>query len=467
MWVLTCYEVNPLKIEFVELNNFRKYESASFSFHPEFTVLIGNNASGKTTILDAIAMLLNTYFQGAGVTTGGGSIKKSDARYNAIEKEQQVFLEPQAPVWLKASALIESVSCEWIRELGDRGAKAKSFTAYGASERKKVSSGESPDLPMLLYYGAGRLWDLHRDVKLEKTGSQLEAYRYCLDPKSDQSSFQKWFIKLTLTEIQRRQPVPALRAVEKAVISCAPGAKAFFYDVGSESILVKLEKEGLVRFEDLSDGYRNMVAMIADIAHRCSKLNPHLKEDTTLLTTGIILIDELDLHLHPKWQRRVVPDLRKTFPKIQFIATSHSPFIIQSMNPGEIIDLDYKPHEKYNINNELVTEAGSISQDTARIASPAPEVSFSDKSIEDIVEDVMDIPLPQRSQRQQEMYDVAKKYYALLEQGKNADVTQTDKLKMELDALSAPFSDNVAYHAFLEMERIAAGLGKSKKDDVE
>ncbi len=60
-----------MKIEHIEVNNFRKYEAARFSFHPEFTVLIGNNASGKTTILDAIALLLNTYFQGSGLTTDG------------------------------------------------------------------------------------------------------------------------------------------------------------------------------------------------------------------------------------------------------------------------------------------------------------------------------------------------------------------------------------------------------------
>lgn len=115
---------------------------------------------------------------------------------------------------------------------------------------------------------------------------------------------------------------------------------AFFYDVGAEVILIELEKVGLARFNDLSDGYRNMVAMVADIAYRCAQLNPQMGEDVTVNTKGIILIDELDLHLHPKWQRRVVPDLRKTFPNIQFIITSHSPFIIQSMNPGEVIDLD-------------------------------------------------------------------------------------------------------------------------------
>ncbi|ELC3192383.1 AAA family ATPase [Escherichia coli] len=442
-----------MKINHIEVSNFRKYKAARFSFHPEFTVLIGNNASGKTTILDAIALLLNTYFQGSGLTTGGGTLKKDDARYIHTRKEEQDFLEPQSPVWLKGVAALAGETCEWVREMGDRGGKAKAFTAYGALEREGVVKGQSPSLPMLLYYGAGRLWDLHRDNKMDTTGSQLGAYRYCLDPKSDQYSFIKWFIKLTMTELQRKTPVPALRAVERAVLQCAPGAKSFYYDVGSETILIELKKEGLVRFSDLSDGYRNMVAMIADIAHRCARLNPQMGENVTFETKGIILIDELDLHLHPKWQRRVVPDLRKTFPNIQFITTSHSPFIIQSMNPGEIIDLD----------NILADEQPQSVPEG--IASPAPSMSFSAKSIEDIVENVMDVPLPQRSQRYQEMHDVAVKYYQLLEQGQNAEGAEVLRLKDELDALSAPFSDNVAYHAFLEMERAAAGLGRSRGED--
>lgn len=146
----------------------------------------------------------------------------------SLPRKSRRFLEPQSPVWLKGFATLPNGKCEWIRELGDRGGKAKAFTAHGALEREGVAKGESPSLPMLLYYGAGRLWDLHRDIKLDKPGSQFEAYRYCLDPKSDQYSFQKWFIKLTLTELQRGKPVPALRAVEKAVLQCAPGAQPSF-----------------------------------------------------------------------------------------------------------------------------------------------------------------------------------------------------------------------------------------------
>lgn len=444
-----------MKISQIELSNFRKYASAHFSFHPQFNVLIGNNASGKTTILDAIAMLLATYFQGSRITTGGGTLKKSDARYIVKQVEGQVFLQPQDNVWLRAVANLAESSepLEWIRELGDRGGKAKALIEYGNNSRRQVQDGNTYELPLLLYYGAGRLWELHRDMKTSSPGSQLDAYRYCLDPKTDQYVFLKWFKQLTLSQLQRGISIPALHAVSDAVIQCIPGAKSFFFDIGEDKILIELEKEGIVRFDDLSDGFRNMVAMVADISHRCSKLNPHLGSKAAKLTQGIILIDELDLHLHPKWQRRVIKDLRTAFPGIQFITTTHSPFIIQSANEGEVIDLDGK---------SILSGAHSIDEN---IAAPGPVDPWVGRSIEDIVETIMDVPVPQRSLRHEQMYDAAKKYYEILEESKVVSSEEKEALKQKLDELVAPFSDDVAYYAFLEMERMDAGLGKSKRKE--
>ena len=174
-----------------------------------------------------------------------------------------------------------------------------------------------------------------------------------------------------------------------------------------------------------------MFAMVADIAHRAAILNPQFGEKAPAETPGIVLIDEIDLHLHPSWQRRVVDDLRRTFPRIQFIATTHSPFIIQSLRPGELVDL------QKDVTGEYVN-----------------------RSIEDIVEGVMGIKVPQRSERYEKMYKAAKEYYQVLQEAKEASPEEKRELKQKLDELTAPFSDNVAYHAFLEMERIAAGLGK-------
>lgn len=90
-----------------------------------------------------------------------------------------------------------------------------------------------------------------------------------------------------------------------------------------------------------------MISLVADIFFRMAKLNPLLKQTLLLETPGVVLIDELDLHLHPKWQRQVVGDLKKIFPKVQFVATTHSPFIIQSLDEGELMTLDSTNLEDY------------------------------------------------------------------------------------------------------------------------
>ncbi|MFY7866930.1 AAA family ATPase [Roseateles sp.] len=436
-----------MKIHQIALQNFRRYEQARFQFHSQFTVLIGNNGAGKTTVLDALAMLLNTYFQGSKLPTGGGTIQPADARGVYSRKGEQVFREKMHEVALEATAKVSAELLTWRREIGDRGGKAKNFVQLGADGRAQINAGRSPDLPLLLYYGAGRLWTLHDNVETSRPSSQLDAYRYCLDPKSDQKAFEKWFKQLTYTALQKGTPSPAIEVVKSAVLACIPGAQDFFYNVEYDQLTIDLEKEGLTPFNSLSDGYRNMVAMVADIAHRASRLNPHRGPDAAHMTQGVVLIDEIDLHLHPKWQRRVVADLQRAFPKLQFIATSHSPFILQSLQPGEVIDLDRTGVKQ----GEMALPDG--------IAAPGPGGAFSGRSIEDIVEGVMGVEVPQRSERYQRMNEAAKAYYAALHGERPVDAQGLEDLKTRLDALSSPFSEEVAYHAFLEMERLAAGLG--------
>ena len=451
-----------MKISELVLHNFRKFDDAYLQFNSQFNVLIGNNGKGKTTVLDALAMLLSTYFQGAKLTTGGGTIKASDARAVFREVNGQVFREASPEVWLEAVALIDAASVRWRRDLGDRGGKAKEFVKKGLEARNKVVHNQDADLdlPLMLYYGAGRLWDKHDDIVMDSPMSRLDSYRYCLDPKSDHKAFEKWFKRLSMAKLQSGKDIPALDAVTNAVTSCIPGASAFYFDAGYDHLMIKLDHEGLMPFDDLSDGFRNMIGIIADIAHRASRLNPHLGADAAIKTKGIVLIDEIDLHLHPKWQRRVASDLKVAFKELQFIVSSHSPFILQSLEPGEVIDLGraLKPAQADEIPDG--------------IAAPSSDALYANRSIEDITEEVMKVPVPQRGERYQKMYDAAIKYYSLLNEAAG-DISNERRaaIKDDLDKLSSPFSDNVAYHAFLEMKRLTSGVDGapgliSKADDA-
>ncbi|MEA2018029.1 MAG: AAA family ATPase, partial [Campylobacterota bacterium] len=144
-----------------------------------------------------------------------------------------------------------------------------------------------------------------------------------------------------------------------------------------------------------------------------------------------VLIDEIDLHLHPKWQRKIVDILTELFPKVQFIATTHSPFIIQSIGENSIIKLN-------DISSDI------LSVDATKL------------SIDDIAEDIQSITTPQISKRKSDMLNAADKYFAILEKFENDEVDkkEVEKYKIQLDELLEPFEDNMAYVAFLRRERL-------------
>ena len=447
-----------MKIHELKLENFRKFEEKVFRFNTEtgVTVLIGDNATGKTAILDALSVMMGSYLLDfkAGVHRG---IERDEVRLKQIKLGDTVSLEPQwsAGVNISATGLLGALTGDnrpitWARRRNcEQGRttriEAKPVADIGKIARARVEKGEKVLLPVLGYYGTGRLWHLKQQVKLSKPESRVAGYRDCLDPASSHKLFLKWFAQLEQASFQKGKKYGVLEAVRGAVKICLTDCSQFYFDIELQQLMIKWKSGELFSFDNLSDGYRNMLAIVADIAHRAGRLNPQLTDRAAIETPGIVLIDEVDLHLHPKWQRRVLTDLRKAFPKVQFIVSTHSPFIIQSVNAGEIIDLDSK----------------GLTDTSSETASPAPEASFSDRSIEDIVEDVMGVEMPSRSQRQQEMYEVATEYYSLLERADGTSQQEKNRLKQKLDKLSAPFSENVAYHAFLEMKRIKAGLGGS------
>jgi hypothetical protein len=177
----------------------------------------------------------------------------------------------------------------------------------------------------------------------------------------------------------------------------------------------------------LSDGERSFLAMGTDLARRLTLANPGLQDP--LQGEGTVLIDELELHLHPRWQRTAVEKLRTTFPNIQFIATTHSPFVIQTLRPGELISLEDRERD-----------------------------SYAGLGIEEISQAVMGVDQLQVSPRYQEMLEVARRYFAILESNSGVSPKEKSDLKRKLQSMTAPYADNPAYQALLEQQRLAAGV---------
>jgi len=177
----------------------------------------------------------------------------------------------------------------------------------------------------------------------------------------------------------------------------------------------------------LSDGERAFLALCTDLSRRLTLANPGLVDP--LKGAGVVLIDELELHLHPCWQRSIVEKLRTTFPQIQFIGTTHSPFVIQTLRPGELISLEDRNRDNY---------AGL--------------------GIEEISQAILGLEGLQVSPRYAEMLAVAKRYFRLLEDNKDADEATKRALKERLQKMTASYPDNPAYEALLEQQRLAAEI---------
>ena len=122
--------------------------------------------------------------------------------------------------------------------------------------------------------------------------------------------------------------------------TCVPEYRDMKYWFRSNELTIDRAGNGdeveLVPFRMLPGGVRSMLAMVADMAWRCSVLNEHLGPDAVTQTPGVVLIDEIDLHLHPSWQRHVVGDLKRAFPKVQFIVTTHNPLCLRGLQEGEV-----------------------------------------------------------------------------------------------------------------------------------
>jgi predicted ATP-binding protein involved in virulence len=307
-------------------------------------------------------------------------------------------------------------------------------------------------LPVLAYYSTARLWKEGRENKREnikfdkseKTSrtfpSRYRGYRDALEIKSTFKIMLEWF-KGKFSDLKvNDESSPQLDCVRNVILENIPGARSLkwvFNPDRIQTLYIVFNNGDETPFHFLSDGYRNLLAIFADLAYRCVTLNPHFGKEANLQTNGMVLIDELDLHLHPSWQQEVVANLKKTFPLIQFVASTHSPFIIQEMEDEEVIKLNVRADELRAVKLKGMNRLG----------------------VEDIAEDIQDVDTPNMSSKREEMFELAEKYYRLLDQSEeNKNIEELQRLKDQLNTIEEMYSDDVAYYAFLKQERLSRGI---------
>lgn len=347
-----------MNLDSITLINFRSIAPGYLFLDPHFNLLVGENGSGKTAWLEGIAVALGAWFHHLPQVRAADRRPVEDRDFMRVVRTLgEPSLEIADLVSVEATGTLtlddddgQALEFSWGRLARWRGRTRTYGDILGYSKEafRRLGANEPVFLPVLSYYGSGRLWvQKQARAPVKKLESLLTGYEGCLDPASNHLRFEQWMawreeIKLQgiALALSRGQTPDGIRdllldAVEQAVCGCVPGATRFYYSKVYQELRFRHQDGQEYPFHLLSDGYRALVGMVADIAWRAVRLNPQLGHDIGR-ARGVVLIDELDLHLHPRWQYQVVDWLRKIFPRIQFIATTHAPHVIASVPAHQI-----------------------------------------------------------------------------------------------------------------------------------
>lgn len=339
----------------LHLENYRCFGQLDINFHPELTVIIGGNGAGKTAILEAAIISLGTLFNPFGELTSTGFSSEHDPRRVVYQVGEQEDVQKQFPVVAQAWGTIEENSIEWSRALASESGRtrvkeAAEILSIGKDYQQRLRDGDiTLELPFIAYYGTGRLWDYHKEKSSDifKTSTRINGYIDCIGGTANLKLMLSWFRKMTVQKSKKNhsgEKTLALDIVYHAMEHCFELASGYKnaeidYNIDTNELDVSFVECGIKKklpLSEMSDGYKSTLSLIADMAYRMTVLNPQFEEDVLKKTSGVALIDEIDLHLHPAWQQRILGDLREIFPKVQFIVTTHAPAVINTVEQQHI-----------------------------------------------------------------------------------------------------------------------------------
>jgi len=318
-----------IKLDSIKLKNYKGFSALELNLDEKLTVIAGVNGAGKSSILDALAMMLSwvvsrvknangsgKYIQPADIHNGKKhafvSVSTNDSNSWTLSKTQQGYTKA-----------LESSDLRYVSEI------AKYL------QNVITNTDACCSIPVFVYYPVHRsVLDIPVRIRTRHDFSLLEAYDEALTKGANFRHFFEWFrIREDLENENYRSTLEdkkfigdkELNAVRNALEKFMPNFKEF--RVQRNPLAMVVMKHGKkVRVDQLSDGEKCMMALVGDLARRLAIANPIL--DNPLEGDGIVLIDELELHLHPNWQRRSIRQLKEVFPNCQFIISTHSPQIL-------------------------------------------------------------------------------------------------------------------------------------------
>jgi len=362
-----------LRLKKLSLENFRGFDKLELTLQADLTVLIGKNGSGKTAILDCIAKLLTDV--------------ENKIRVNGVANRQELInvfgnLDIKKGTEVSLNKLLLSfANKELLWELLF-GTPISSVVIHPCDLNQVNEligrffySQKEFNLPLMVYYPASNAPVNTIDFKNASDDfdtSIWTAYDKALDSNSfDFISFFNWYKWQENIEKQLGENL-VINVVRDAIYQILSFDNQQFNQLSinwlnnpSGEIIIHKDEIPL-NINQLSSGEKTLLSLVADLARRLAIANPH--RENPLLGNGVVLIDEVDLHLHPRWQRAVIPQLQKTFPNCQFIVTTHSPLVLSQVSPQNVVILeDFKavkniPHTFGRDTNSLLYELMGVTQ---------------------------------------------------------------------------------------------------------
>ncbi|NJL71519.1 MAG: AAA family ATPase [Candidatus Competibacteraceae bacterium] len=331
---------------------FRNARDTELDFHPHLTVLAGVNGAGKSTVLDAIAILLSwavTRIRSTG--SKGRPIREVDI-HNSNNSSALLMLANGAPMGPFSWSLAQTrkgrnpdinttlptnklTNLNWLN-------------LWGMTIRTQIGKPTpTKSVPVFVYYPVIRaVLDIPLRIRKSHSFDLMEAYDEALTGAGNFRLFFEWFRNREDLENEQRadpgtfRPDPQLEAVRQALLTFLPHFTRI--SVKRNPLRMEVSKgDERLRVDQLSDGEKCLFAMVGDLARRLAIANPGVREP--LHGDGIVLIDEIDLHLHPAWQRMVARKLVETFPNCQFIVSTHSPQVLGEIDAPRIRLLTVDP----------------------------------------------------------------------------------------------------------------------------
>jgi predicted ATP-binding protein involved in virulence len=352
----------------LSLINFRGFKKIDFDFPSKLAVLIGVNGSGKTSILDACAILLTQLESRIREIKPRGSntltLSEDDINFETDEAHCSIVVETHP-----------GLEIAWSVSKTRNSNNSKVSSSYVGLETythkilDEFNLNPLTPLPVLLYYKTNRQVFDSKPSNFKNPipssnfpTSRLKAYQGAFSAKiTDFQDFFEWFKNEEdyENEIRLRQDTnyrsPNLEVIRVALEKFLQNFSGFKYSnlhvvrSSGESEIRRISAPTLVvskdgqdiKLEKLSEGEKMLLMLVADLARRLSMLNPSsINPEISLNGSGIVLIDEIDLHLHPQWQRTVIQSLLSTFPGIQFITTSHSPQTLSNVQKENVFIIE-------------------------------------------------------------------------------------------------------------------------------